>query len=615
MKIYSRLLAYAKPYQRFVAPFFIFTLIAVFFSVFQFTLLIPLLNFLFDPVVTASAGKYSTVPAFSLSGSYFTHVFYYWVYYLKSIRPVYALYFIAAIIVASVILTNIFRYLAQRSLVKARTFLVKKLREAIFEKINHLHLGYFTKEHKGDLLSRMNSDVFEIEAVASNSLEVLFKEPYMLIGYFVTLFIISTKLTLFTLLIIPVSAIGIALVTKKLRKEAQDAQASIGRLLTIIDETLMGMRIIRSFNATKFILKRFSTENDYYRKASLQGFAKRELAPAFSEASGVIVVAAILIYGGSLILQNPAQTAEGLRASEFIAFIAIISQVIRPAKAMVVALANIQRGQASGERILQVIDTPIEVADKADAIELKTFDEEITFNNVDFRYTEKTILENISFTIPKGKTIALVGPSGVGKSTIADLVPRFYDVSKGCITVDGKDIRDFTMESLRSHMSFVTQDTILFNDSIFNNIALGKPDATLEDVMAAAKIANAHDFIIQTEEGYHTNIADRGLRLSGGQRQRLSIARAVFKDPAILILDEATSSLDTESERLVQDALKKLMEGRTTLVIAHRLSTIVEADEILVMQDGQIVERGSHNELTEIEEGIYRKLTLLQKIA
>jgi subfamily B ATP-binding cassette protein MsbA len=615
MKVYSRLLAYAKPYRRFVAPFFIFTLVAVFFSVFQFTLLIPLLNFLFDPSTAGAPGKYSVLPSFSLSAGYFTNVFYYWVYHLKSIRPVYALYFIAGVIVASVVLTNIFRYLAQRSLVNARTYLVKKLREAIFEKINHLHLGYFTKEHKGDLLSRMNADVFEIEAVASNSLEVLFKEPYMLIGYFVTLFIISVKLTLFTLLIIPISAIGIALVTKKLRKEAQDAQASIGRLLTIIDETLMGMRIIRSFNATKFVLKRFSTENDYYRKASLQGFAKRELAPAFSEASGVMVVAAILIYGGSLILQSHGAVANGLNAGEFIAFIAIISQVIRPAKAMVVALANIQRGQASGERILQVIDTPIEVADKKNAVELNNFNGEIAFNNVHFRYTEKTIIEDISFTIPKGKTIALVGPSGVGKSTIADLVARFYDVSGGSITIDGQDIRDLTMESLRSHMSFVTQDTILFNDSIFNNIALGKPDATREDVIAAAKVANAHDFIMQCEDGYDTNIADRGLRLSGGQRQRISIARAVFKDPAILILDEATSSLDTESERLVQDALKKLMEGRTTLVIAHRLSTIVEADEILVMKDGFIIERGNHNELTEIEEGIYRKLTLLQKIA
>jgi ATP-binding cassette, subfamily B, bacterial MsbA len=613
MKIYRRLLAYAKPYRRFVLPFFVFTLIAVFFSVFQFALLIPLLNFLFDPAVNAQ--QYSVIPEFSLSASYFKNIFYYWIYHLKSINPVYALYLLAGVIVTSVILTNLFRYLAQRAMIKARTFLVKKLREAIFEKINYLHLGYFTKEHKGDLLSRMNADVFEIEAVAGNSLEVLFKEPYMMIGYFVALFLISVKLTLFTLLIIPISAIGIALVTKKLKKDAQDAQASIGRLLTIIDETLMGMRIIRSFNATKFVLKRFSTENDFYRKASLQGFAKRELAPAFSEASGVIVVAAILIYGGSLILNNPAQNADGLKASEFIAFIAIFSQVIRPAKAMVVALANIQRGQASGERILQVIDTPIEVADKVNAIELKQFNHKIEFTNVDFKYTEKPILENISFTVTKGKTVALVGPSGVGKSTIADLLPRFYDVTKGSITIDGTDIRDLTMESLRQHMSFVTQDTILFNDTIFNNIALGKPDATMADVVAAAKIANAHDFIIDTEEGYQTNIADRGLRLSGGQRQRLSIARAVFKNPSILILDEATSSLDTESERLVQDALKNLMQGRTTLVIAHRLSTIIEADEILVMQDGQIIERGSHNELTEIEEGTYHKLTRLQKIA
>jgi ATP-binding cassette, subfamily B, bacterial MsbA len=613
MRIYRRLLAYAKPYRHFVLPFFAFTLIAVFFSVFQFALLIPLLNFLFDPAVNAQ--QYSIIPEFSFSASYFKNIFYYWIYHLKNINPVYALYLLAGVIVTSVILTNLFRYLAQRAMIKARTFLVKKLREAIFEKINYLHLGYFTKEHKGDLLSRMNSDVFEIEAVAGNSLEVLFKEPYVMIGYFIALFLISVKLTLFTLLVIPISAIGIALVTKKLKKEAQDAQASIGRLLTIIDETLMGMRIIRSFNATKFILKRFSTENDFYRKASLQGFAKRELAPAFSEASGVIVVAAILIYGGSLILNTPGQNAGGLKASEFIAFIAIFSQVIRPAKAMVVAMANIQRGQASGERILQVIDTPIEVADKPHAGELKQFNHQIEFTNVYFKYTEKPILENVSFTVTKGKTVALVGPSGVGKSTIADLVPRFYDVTGGSITIDGTDIRDLTMESLRSHMSFVTQDTILFNDTIFNNIALGKPDATMADVVAAAKIANAHDFIIDTEEGYQTNIADRGLRLSGGQRQRLSIARAVFKNPSILILDEATSSLDTESERLVQDALKNLMQGRTTLVIAHRLSTIIEADEILVMQDGQIIERGSHNELTEIEEGTYRKLTRLQKIA
>ncbi|MBK7559827.1 MAG: ABC transporter ATP-binding protein [Chitinophagaceae bacterium] len=615
MKTYRRLLKFAKPYHVFVVPFFVFTLIAVFFSVFQFALIIPLLNFLFDNQTAESLQRYATAPEFSFSAVYFKDLFYYQVYHLKTLNPVYALYFIAALIVLSVILTNIFRYLAQRSMVSARSLLVKRIREALFEKMNHLHMGYFTKEKKGDLLSRMNSDVFEIEAVAANSLEVLFKEPYIMIGYFIALFAISVKLTLFTLLIIPISAIGIALVTKRLRKEASDMQSSIGRLLTIIDETLMGMRIIRSFNATDFIVKRFRRENDFYRRASLQGFKRRELAPIFSEVSGVIVVACILIYGGSMIIKNQGVASGGLQASEFIAFIAIFSQVIRPAKAMVVALANIQRGEASGQRIMEVLDTKIEVADHPFAVTLPSFNDRVEFNKVCFGYSDKPVLTDISFTIEKGKTIALVGPSGVGKSTIADLLPRFYDVSSGSIRIDGKDIREYTMESLRSQMSFVTQDIILFNDSIFNNIALGKPDARLEDVIKAAKIANAHDFIMDTEAGYETNIGDRGIRLSGGQRQRISIARAVFKNPAILILDEATSALDTESEKSVQDALNNLMEGRTTLVIAHRLSTIIEADEILILQDGRIVERGNHFELIEINESIYKRLTLMQKIA
>ncbi len=615
MKTYRRLLKFAKPYRIFIIPFFVFTLIAAFFSVFQFALIIPLLNFLFNSQTTENIQRYASAPEFSLSANYFKDLFYYQIYRFKIMNPLYALYFISALIVLAVILTNFFRYLAQRSMISSRTLLVKRIREAIFEKINYLHMGYFTKEKKGDLLSRMNSDVFEIEAVAANSLEVLFKEPYIMIAYFIALFTISAKLTLFTLLIIPISAIGIAMVTKRLRKEASDMQSSIGRLLTIIDETLMGMRIIRSFNATGFVLKRFSRENDFYRKASLQGFKRRELAPIFSEVSGVIVVACILIYGGSMILKNNPAVQGGLQASEFIAFIAIFSQVMRPAKAMVVALANIQRGEASGQRILEVLDTPIQVSDKPGAIVMKPFSEKIEFKNVCFGYSEMPVLKNIYFSIESGKTVALVGPSGVGKSTIADLIPRFYDVSSGSILIDGNDIRDLKMESLRSQMSFVTQDIILFNDSIFNNIALGKPDATIEDVMNAAKIANAHEFILHTEDGYQTNIGDRGIRLSGGQRQRLSIARAVFKNPAILILDEATSALDTESEKSVQEALDNLMKGRTTLVIAHRLSTIKDADEILILQDGEIAERGSHFELIEIEESIYKKLTLLQKIA
>jgi ATP-binding cassette, subfamily B, bacterial MsbA len=614
MKIYMRLMAFAKPSWRFIIPFFIFTLLAVFFSIFQFALIIPLLNFLFNNNTAEEIHKYAHAPSFSLSTHVFQDFFYYQVHRLKLINPIYALYLIALLIVTSVIMANLFRYLAQRCLVNTRTLLVKKLREGLFYKINHLHLGYFTKEHKGDLLSRMNSDVFEIEAVAANSIEVLFREPYVMIGYFIALFTISVKLTLFTLVIIPVSAIAIASVQKKLRKEAKDAQASIGRLLTIIDETLMGMRIIRSFNATKFIVDKFSRENDFYRKASLQGFKRKELAPAFSEAAGMIVVACILIYGGNLVLKNQL-TGTGLQASAFIAFIAIFSQVMRPAKAMVVALANIQRGEAAGQRILQVLDTKIQVDDHPDAVPLASFEDLVEFKNVCFAYGDKPVLKNVSFTIEKGKTVALVGPSGVGKSTIADLLPRFYDVITGQVLIDGKDVRNYKMESLRSHMSFVTQEIILFNDTVFNNIALGKPDAKEEEVIHAAKIANAHEFIMNTENGYQTIIGDRGIRLSGGQRQRLSIARAVFKNPSILILDEATSALDTESEKLVQDALNKLMVGRTTLVIAHRLSTIKEADEIIILHEGEIIEQGNHYDLIEIEESIYRRLTLLQKIA
>ncbi len=610
MKIYKRLMAYAQPYGRFLTPFIVFTLISVVFNVFQFALIIPLLNFLFNPISTADAARYAVTPSFSITPSYFQDLFYHLIYQAKTTDPMYALYVIAGSIVIAVIMTNLFRFMAQQTLLSARTLLVKRLREALFEKINHLHLGYFTKEQKGDLLSRLNGDVYAIESVASSSVEVVFKEPFMLISYFVALFTISYKLTLFTLLIIPISAIGISAVTKKLKKEAKDVQSSMGRMLTLMDETLMGMRILRAFNATPFVLARFAEENDFYRKVSLDSFKRRELAPAFSEASGVFVVACILVFGGSLVLSNQS----GLQASSFIAFIAIFSQVIRPAKAIVVAITNIQQGQAAGERVVELLDKPIDIQDKPDARPMPPFQHEIVFDNVSFQYGEKPVLKNISFKIGKGKKIALVGPSGVGKSTIADLIPRFYETNQGRVTIDGVDVQDFKMESLRAQMSFVTLEIILFNDTIFNNIALGKPDAKLEDVIEAAKVANAHQFIVDTEDGYNTIIGDRGIRLSGGQRQRLSIARAVFKKPSILILDEATSALDLESEKSVQDALDNLMEGRTTLVIAHRLSTIREADEILIMEKGEIIERGNHYELINQENSIYRRLNTMHEV-
>ena len=607
-----RLLGYMRPYSRFLVPFFLLTLLSNFFNVFQFALLIPLLNFLFSAESPGDAEKYSKEPVFAFDKDFFIDFFNYHIYQLKTTNPIYALYFIGLVIILAVICTNLFSYLGRRKMTKAVTVLGKNIRKGIFHKVNHLHIGYFTKEHKGDLIARMNSDVGEVEGAASSAIEAIFKQPYLIIIYFVALFMISLKLTFFTLIIIPVSALGIALVTKKLKKEAQDMQASSGRMFTIIDETLTSMRIIRAFNATNYIINKFSKENDFYTKSVLKSFSKKELAPAFSEVCGVIVVASILIFGGSMIITK--NTGSSLTPGSFIAFLAIFSQVIRPAKAMVNSFTNIQRSQAAAERILEVIDTPIQVEDRPNATEMKGFNDKIEFNNIQFGYSEKVILNDISFILPKGKSVALIGPSGVGKSTIADLLPRFYDVQNGSITIDGVDIRDYKMESLRSHMSFVTQDTTLFNDTIFNNIALGKPDASLEDVIHAAKIANAHDFISQTEDGYYTNIGDRGVRLSGGQRQRLSIARAVFKNPEILILDEATSALDTESEKLVQDALSNLMKGRTTLVIAHRLSTIQDADEILVLQDGKIIERGKHIDLIEKADGVYKKLTILQKV-
>ncbi len=615
MKTYFRLLAYAKPFSRFVVPFFIFSLLGVVFGIFQFGLLIPLLDILFSQIDPVVAQEYLVKPNFSFSFEYGKDLFYHYFYkYSVSQQDKLAtLYFVVGVIIAAVILTNIFRYLSQRIVQDARTSFVKQLRQAVFEKMNRLHMGYFTNERKGDLLSRITIDVQEIEGAIVNTLDALFKEPFLLIGYFILLFSISIKLTFFTLVVIPISGVIIAWITKSLKQEAKEGQESAGRLMTIVEETLSGMRIIRSFNATQYILQKFESENSFYQRITRSVGNKRELAPAFSEASGILVVAGILLYGGSLILGAAPGEGIELKPASFIIYIATFSQVLRPAKGIVSALAGIQRAQAAGERILTLIDTPEIVNDSIHAKPLAAFTSKVDFKNVSFGYNDTQVLKNISFSIKKGKTVALVGSSGGGKSTIADLIPRFYDVTDGSIEIDGQDLRNFTMDSLRQQMGIVTQESILFNDTIFNNIAFGQTNASEEEVMRAAKIANAHDFIMATEHGYQTFIGDRGSKLSGGQRQRLSIARAVFKNPPILILDEATSALDTESEKLVQEALSNLMKGRTALVIAHRLSTIQQADEILVIDKGEIVERGHHQELLEIESGVYRKLTLLQQ--
>ena len=419
----------------------------------------------------------------------------------------------------------------------------------------------------------------------------------------------SVKLTLFTLILIPVSGAIIGGITRRLKKNAIESQESLGRIVNILDETIGGMRVIKAFGAQKYIQKKFDSETDFYSDVNISMARKNELASPISQFLGVSVVAGILVYGGSLVLSNNSD----LGASDFITYIIIFTQVLNPAKEISRAASSIQRGLASAERIFTVVDTPSSIQNIDNPTVIDGFHEAIVFDQVSFGYEKEQVLKNISFKLEKGKTIALVGPSGGGKSTLADLVPRFYDPTEGYVTLDGRDLKTIEIGSLRKQMGIVTQESILFNDTVFNNIAFGLEGISEESVTEAARIANAHEFIIQLENGYHTSIGERGSKLSGGQRQRLSIARAVLKNPPILILDEATSALDSQSEKLVQEALTNLMNNRTTLVIAHRLSTIQHADEILVIKKGQIVQRGTHQQLMD-EEGLYRKLSTMQSV-
>lgn len=581
------------------------------FGILNFGLIIPLLDILFDKVSPLELHRMSIKPIASFSPDYVIDSFYYNFGLISTnYGKVGALRFVCGIIIGSVFLANVFRYLTQRILENLKAHTVSKIRQAAFENTIGLHLGFFSNERKGNLMSRITTDVQEVENSVVGSFNAAFKEPVSIVLYFTFLFSISVQLTLFTLIVIPVSGALISMLVKKLKRDAQQGQESLSRIISILDETFGGMRIVKGFNAKAYIEKKFSQENQFYKKVVRKMGNKREMASPFSEFMGVSMAAGILLYGGTLVLSGESD----LTASQFIGYIIMFSQVLRPVKEISNAFSNIQRGLASGERVLELIDTVPAIQDKPNAIKIKQFEHSIEFKNVSFSYeSNKHVLKNINFSIEKGKTIALVGSSGGGKSTIADLLPRFYDPTAGAILIDGKDLRDCDIDSLRDQMGIVTQESILFNDSIFNNIAFGT-DATMEEVILAAKVANAHQFIVQTSDGYQTFIGDRGAKLSGGQRQRISIARAVLKNPAILILDEATSALDTESEKLVQEALTNLMKNRTSLVIAHRLSTIQHADEILVMQHGEIAERGHHDDLLELENGIYKKLNLMQAI-
>lgn len=610
MNTYLRILSYARPYRRYFPVYVLYTILAIVFGLLNFTLLKPLFDVIFEQVGPGEMDKYLTKPAFSFSLAYFMHMFN---HYFLQIAEIYGkfgtLVYVCIIIVVSVFLSNLFTYLSGVVLAKVRAEVIKKMRLDIFQKTTQMHIGFFSNERKGDLMSKMTNDIQEVENSIVQSLRVVFKEPATIILYFAVLFFMSVKLTLFTILIIPISGAIIGGITRRLRKTAIESQESLGRIVNILDETIGGMRVIKAFGAQSYVTGKFDEETDNYSNVNISMARKNELASPISQFLGVSVVAGILLYGGSLVLGN----ASDLSASDFITYIIIFTQVLNPAKEISRAASSIQRGLASAERIFAVVDTPSDIQNRPNPKPVSVFSKSITFENVSFKYEKETVLSEINFTLEKGKTIALVGPSGGGKSTIADLVPRFYDPSEGGVLLDGTDLRDLDLAQLRGLMGIVTQESILFNDTVFNNIAFGLEGISEEKVMEAAKIANAHEFIVQLENGYHTNIGERGSKLSGGQRQRLSIARAVLKNPPILILDEATSALDSESERLVQDALTKLMTNRTTLVIAHRLSTIQHADEILVIKKGEIVQRGTHSQLI-AEEGLYKKLSSIQAV-
>ena len=607
MNIFLRILTYAKNIIPKLTYFFIFSILGIIFGAFNIVLVIPMLEVLFkqgDKVVVVPE-----LPSFAFSSDYLVGVFeHYFKGIIRDNGNLDALLFVCALIVVCVILANIFRYLERVMATKIRVDLVKNIRMDIFKSVTNLHIGYFNTERKGDLISRFTNDVMEVENAVMNSLKAVLKEPITIIVYFLVLFTISAKLTFFTLLVLPITGGVLAEIIKRLKKQASESQESLGRIVNILDETFGGMRVVKAFNARNFIIKKMDEESGYYRKVSKSMSYKNEMASPVSEILGVMIIAGIIFFGGNMVLSDESS----LQPQVFLGFLAIFSMIIQPAKNFSNGITALQKGTISAKRIFTVIDTKPLIENKPNAKVLKSFEKNIEFKNVSFAYESEMVLKHINLTVEKGKTIALIGPSGGGKSTLADLVPRFYDPAEGEVCIDGLSLRDYEVESLRKHMGIVTQESILFNDTIFNNIAFGMPGVSEESVIQAAKIANAHEFILQTELGYQTFIGERGSKLSGGQRQRISIARAVLKNPPILILDEATSALDSESERLVQEALFNLMKNRTSLVIAHRLSTIQHADEIIVIQEGQVAERGTHDQLLQLK-GLYWKLSTIQK--
>ena len=606
MHYFLRILKYIKPYTSFAILNIVSNIISILFSLVSLTMVIPFLGILFG----TQAKVYNPQPL-SFSATAIKDNFYAIISStIDEKGKVDALLFICILVLITFFFRNLFRYLALYFLTPIRNGIVHDLRMDLHKKIISLPLPFFTEKRKGDLTARLTSDLVEIEWSIMSSLEMIFKDPLNIIIYLITLIIISPQLTVFVVILFPVTGIIIGVIGRSLKKSSDRGQNKMGDLLSIIDENISGLRIIKAFNAEKHINKNFEKESTEYKSIMTKLLRKKDLSSPMSEFLSTIVMVAVMWFGGQLVLSGNG----GLSAEEFIGYILIFSQIIPPAKSLTTSYYHIQKGSAAAERIYEILDTENEITDVENPKHIKLLNNTIEFKNLSFKYENAEVLSNINFSIGKGKMVALVGQSGGGKSTLADLLARFYDIQSGEILIDNNNIKEIALADLRSLMGIVSQESILFNDTIYNNIRLGKIDATEEEVIAAAKVANAHHFILETENGYQTNIGDRGNKLSGGQKQRLSIARAILKNPEILILDEATSSLDTESEKLVQEALENLMHSRTSLVIAHRLSTIKKADEIIVLERGKIIERGTHQQLI-AQNGHYRKLSDLQSFA
>lgn len=607
-KTYLRLLNFAKPLSRYTIPYFFFAAFHALFNTFNYAMIIPILNAMFE-----SDGGFGFQPLYEFPGVEFSEAgftailsYLYTCVFGASFSAVRFLALLGVVTITMNFLSNAFRYAAAMTVERLRVNTIQRMRDDMYSHIINLNVGFFAGQRKGDIMSRITQDVMVVQYCITNTLQVAFRDPFLIIGFLVLMISISWQLSLFAVVFLPIVGLVIGRVVKRLRHPAMRSQERMGELVSVLDESLSGIKIIKGYNASGFLVEKFKYINTQLSNLLISMARRQQLASPMSEFMGITAVAVILVFGGILV-------GNGLiKGAGFIAFIAAFSQITRPLRSFIDQFANINQGVAAGERIFAMLDSKSEVQDLPDARDFEGLKDSIELRDVHFSYDgERDVINGVTIKVNKGETVALVGASGGGKSTLSELIPRFYDVQAGEVLFDGVNVKEYKQESLRQKMSIVAQETVLFNDSIEGNILMGRPTATHEEVVEASKVANAHNFIMESPEGYTTNIGDRGSKLSGGQRQRISIARAVLKNPEILILDEATSALDTESEKLVQDALTKLLEGRTSIVIAHRLSTIYNADRIYVIDKGKVAEEGTHTELL-ARNGIYAHLIAMQ---